>query len=46
METHYFLFTPNLSHAYSGTYRHCMDLAKKLTEDDLGLAAKATNQSV
>ena len=46
METHYFLFTPNLSHAYSGTYRHCMDLAKKLTECDLGLAAEATNQAV
>ena len=32
METHYFLFTPSLSHAVNGTYRHCMDLAEQLTE--------------
>ena len=32
METHYFLFTPSLSHASNGTYGDCMTLAQKLTE--------------
>ena len=44
MAASYFLFTPNLSHAFNGSYQSCMGLAEQLTrcgEHELLIIARA-----